>query len=317
MDESSRERLARMRGDEEGSFEVLVIGGGFAGTAAAINLARARRKVCIIDDGKPRNRSSERMHGVLGSDGVRPTTLLERGHTEFAAYGGVIFQDRVESLARVGGNNWVAETESGRSLTASQTLVATGITDSLPEVPGLRDMWGSRVFHCPYCHGYEATGKSVGVIGGKNPAFTFKMASLLTKWSESVTLHLNGLDPTKEQLQKLEATGVVLDRDGVVRVSPAAENDTSVEVMTASGTIRYDACFTGPDFIPNDQLLRKAGCTVVDGWVSVEGGKTSQLGLWAVSNVVSSPDQVSQAIGTGAGVAIAIDQFLFDEEFSG
>ncbi len=314
MDESSREGLVRMRKDEEADFDVIVIGGGFAGTAAAINLARARRTVCIIDDGKPRNRTSEQMHGVLGSDGVRPTILLERGHTEFSRYGGVIVPDRVESLVRSAGGNWVAEAASGESMTASQVLVATGITDSLPEVPGLRDMWGSRVFHCPYCHGYEVTGKTVGVIGGKNPAFTFKMASLLTKWSESVTLHLNGLDPTSEQLQRLEATGVVLDRDGVVRVSPAAGNDTSVEVMTASGTTRYDACFTGPDFIPNDELLRKAGCTVSDGWVSSEGGKTSQPGLWAVGNVISSPDQVSQAIGTGAGVAIAIDQHLFDEE---
>lgn len=317
MDESSREGLVRMRKDEEADFDVIVIGGGFAGTAAAINLARARRKVCIIDDGKPRNRTSEQMHGVLGSDGVRPTILLERGHTEFSRYGGVIVPDRVESLVRSAGGNWVAEAASGESMTASQVLVATGITDSLPEVPGLRDMWGSRVFHCPYCHGYEVTGKTVGVIGGKNPAFTFKMASLLTKWSESVTLHLNGLDPTSEQLQRLEAAGVVLDRECVVRASPAAGSDTSVEVMTASGTIRYDACFTGPDFIPNDELLRKAGCAVSDGWVSSEGGKTSQPGLWAVGNVISSPDQVSQAIGTGAGVAIAIDQHLFDEEFAG
>lgn len=317
MDESSRERLARKRTDEEADFDVVIVGGGFAGTAAAINLARARRKVCIVDEGKPRNRSSAHMHGVLGSDGVRPTILLERGHAEFATYGGVVVQDRVESLVRSAGGNWVAEVASGKSMTASQVLVATGITDSLPEVPGLREMWGSRIFHCPYCHGYEVTGKSVGVIGGKNPAFTFKMASLLTKWSESVTLYLNGLDPTNEQLQRLEATGVVLDRDDVLRVSPAAENDTSVEVMTASGTIRYDACFTGPDFIPNDELLREAGCAVVDGWVSSEGGKTSQPGLWAVGNVVSSPDQVSQAIGTGAGVAIAIDQHLFDKEFSG
>ena len=264
MDESSREGLARMRTDGEEDFDVIVIGGGFAGTAAAINLARARRKVCIIDEGNPRNRFSEHMHGVLGFDGEKPTILLERGHTEFATYGGVVVQDRVEALVRSAGGNWVAEVASGKSMTASQVLVATGITDSLPEVPGLREMWGSRVFHCPYCHGYEVTGKSVGVIGGNNPAFTFKMASLLTKWSESVTLYLNGLDPTSEQLQRLEATGVVLDRDGVVRVSPAAGNDTSVEVMTASGTIRYDACFTGPDFIPNDELLRNAGCDVVD-----------------------------------------------------
>lgn len=203
--------------------------------------------------------------------------------------------------------------ETGESATAAQVLVATGITDDLPQVPGLSEMWGTRVFHCPYCHGYEVRGKQVGVIGAENPAFTTRMPTLLTKWAESVTLHVNGMTLTPEQENRLAGCGVVLKRDKVLKVSPDSSESLAVEVKSETDTVKYGACFTGPEFQPNDGLLRQAGCTVTDGWVATTGGKTSEPGLWAVGNVVSSPDQVSQALGSGAAVAVAIDQFLFDQ----
>ncbi|WJY97575.1 NAD(P)/FAD-dependent oxidoreductase [Corynebacterium fournieri] len=293
-------------------FEVIVVGGGFAGTAAAINLARANRTVCLIDAGEPRNRNSDHMHGVIGLDGESPRELLSRGHSECLAYGGTLVEGRVSSLQRTAAEGWSVELESGERVTGSQVLVATGITDRLPQVPGLREMWGQRVFHCPYCHGYEVNGKSIGVVGGENPGFTTRISTLLTKWADSVTLHVNGMDLTTEQRDRLLDCGVQLSYDEVVQVSPDPTESLAVEMVTASGAVRYGTCFTGPEFLPNDHLLRQAGCAVADGWVQTAGGKTSEPGLWAVGNVVSSPDQVSQALGSGAGVAIAIDQYLFD-----
>lgn len=294
-------------------FEVIIVGGGFAGTAAAINLARANRNVCLVDAGMPRNRNSEHMHGVIGLDAANPSALLTRGHAEFLSYGGVLIDGRVESLKQTSAGDWSVKLASGQASTASQVLVATGITDMLPAVPGLDELWGTRVFHCPYCHGYEVNGKNLGVIGGKNPGFTARIATLLTKWAASVTLYPNGMDLNPEQRERLDKCGVILAADDVVQVSPVSGDDHAVEITTDSGTLQYEACFTGPEFKPNDELLRKAGCTVADGWVQVERGKTSEPGLWAVGNVVSSPDQVSQALGSGAAVAIAIDQHLFDQ----
>ncbi|WP_301924562.1 NAD(P)/FAD-dependent oxidoreductase [Corynebacterium glaucum] len=294
-------------------FDVAIVGGGFAGTAAAINLARANRKVCLVDAGAPRNRNSEHMHGVIGLDAANPSALLARGHAEFVSYGGILIDGRVDALEQTSAGEWSVKLSSGEASTATQVLVATGITDVLPEVPGLREMWGTRVFHCPYCHGYEVNGTNLGVVGGKNPGFTTRIATLLTKWAASVTLHANGMNLSPEQRERLQQHGVTLVVDDVVQVSPATDDDHAVEITTGSGAIRYDACFTGPEFKPNDELLRTAGCTVADGWVQVDGGKTSEPGLWAVGNVVSSPDQVSQALGSGAAVAIAIDQHLFDQ----
>ena len=138
--------------------DVIIIGGGFAGTAAAITLARANRKIRLIDSGAPRNRFSEHAHGILGLDGAAPAELLQRGHAEVGKFGGTITQGSVEKLTRDSEcEPWQAKLGSGEVLESRHVLVATGLTDKLPAVPGLSDLWGTRVFHCPYCHGYEVT----------------------------------------------------------------------------------------------------------------------------------------------------------------
>lgn len=293
-------------------FEVLIVGGGAAGSAAGINLARANRRVCLIDDGNPRNRFSEHAHGVLGMDAVNPGELIEKGHREFELFGGRLLHGRVETLRREESGEWTVALSSGAEVAALNVLVATGLTDELPKVPGLSELWGKRVFHCPYCHGYEVKGKDVAVVGGENPGFTFRISSLLTKWARSVTLYLNGLELPSDQRRRLKACGVSIVSNPVELVAGVENDSGGVEIRTIEGPDRFGACFTGPNFTPNDALLRQAGCAVSDGWVEVEGGRTSQLGIWAVGNVVSSPDQMSQAAGAGAAVAIAIDQDMFD-----
>lgn len=118
-------------------FDVVIVGGGFAGTAAAVNLARANRKVCLVDAGAPRNHNSEHVHGVIGLDAANPSALLARGHAEFVSYGGLLIDGRVETLEQTPEGDWAVKLESDDASTASQVLVATGITDVLPGVPGL------------------------------------------------------------------------------------------------------------------------------------------------------------------------------------
>lgn len=296
--------------------DVTIIGGGFAGTAAAINLARANRSVCLVDEGHPRNRFSEHAHGILGLDSVSPTELLRKGHAEFESFGGTIVRDRVDALkeARSDGGRWSVSLADGREIESPHVLVATGITDVLPDVYGLSALWGTRVFHCPYCHGYEVKGTDLAVVGGENPGFTFNITKLLTKWADAVTFFLNGLELPAEEEPLFESLGITVVDEPVLEVGPA-EGD-QVVIRTTNHQYVFESCFTGPRFEPNDELLRGAGCNVVDGWVRTERGRTSQPGLWAAGNVVSSPDQVSQAAGAGAAVGIAIDQALFSEKLS-
>ncbi|WP_296145760.1 NAD(P)/FAD-dependent oxidoreductase [uncultured Corynebacterium sp.] len=291
--------------------DVTIIGGGFAGTSAAITLARANRSALLVDDGKPRNRFSAHAHGILGLDSVNPTELLKKGHAEFESFGGTIVQDRAENLTRSNGM-WSVTLTSDKVIESPHVLVTTGITDVLPDVHGLSSMWGTRVFHCPYCHGYEVNGTDLAVIGGENPGFTFHISKLLTKWAKTVTFFPNGLELPAEERTLFESLGIAIVDDPVLEVGPA-ESDRVV-VRTTNHQFVFESCFTGPRFEPNDVLLREAGCDVVDGWVRTERGLTSQPGLWAAGNVVSSPDQVSQAAGAGAAVGIAIDQTLFAEQ---
>ena len=297
--------------------DVIIIGGGFAGTAAAITLARANRNIQLIDSGAPRNRFSEHAHGILGLDGAAPAELLQRGHAEVKKFGGTITQGSVEKLTRDSEHGpWQVELASGEVLESRHVLIATGLTDKLPAVPGLRDLWGTRVFHCPYCHGYEVTGKKVALIGGANPPFTIRISKLLSTWTDTLTFYPNGLELTGLDRTQLTGLGVEINDAKVTQVQPDQASPTGVEVHSADGVHIYEACFTGPDFLPNDALLRDAGCESANGWVKAERGQTSVSRLWAAGNVVSSPDQVSQAMGSGAAVGIAIDQCMLDEDLA-
>lgn len=304
--------------------DVLIVGGGFAGTAAGITLARALRHVSIVDNGTPRNRFSAHAHGILGRDGANPMDLLDQGRSEFTSFGGTVIPGEVTALERVG-STWEATIAHGSRLHAKQILVATGITDELPDVPGLAELWGSRVFHCPYCHGYEVRDRKLAVIGGKNPGFTVHMVHLMRKWTDSLTFFTNGLSLSEVDRALFEKRGVALLDAPVSGIQPDPESESGVLVSTSDdpssttpGAIHaFEACFTGPEFHPNDQLLLAAGCETENGWVLRQAlGQTSVAGLWTAGNVTSSPDQVSQAMGAGVATAIAIDQSLLHEELA-
>ena len=160
------------------------------------------------------------------------------------------------------------------------------------------------------------TGKKVAPIGGVNPPFTIRISKLLSKWTDTLTFFPNGLKLTDLDRSQLAGLGVEVNDAQVTQVRPEEASSTGAVVQCATGEDTYEACFTGPDFLPNDSLLRDVGCESANGWVSVEHGQTSVSRLWAAGNVVSSPDQVSQAMGSGAAIGIAIDQRMLDQDLA-
>ncbi|MER0080898.1 FAD-dependent oxidoreductase [Corynebacterium sp. KPL2861] len=298
--------------------DVVIVGGGFAGTSAAITLARANRTVALVDSNQPRNRFSEHSHGVLGFDSASPIQMLESGRREFQSFGGEVISQMAKSLALADGDTrgWKTELESGDAVYSRHVIVATGITDKLPDIPGVAQLWGNRVFHCPYCHGYEVKNKNLVVIGGKNPPFTFRITKLLTKWTDRVTFYPNGLDLSQEEKRLMESLGITIEPNLVQGVRESERFDGGVVLDVGQEKKEYEACFTGPEFVPNDSILKQAGCAVEHGWVKADSGMTSLEGIWAAGNVISSPDQMPQAMGAGAAVAIKVDQKMFDEDIS-
>ena len=145
----------------EQDFEVVIVGGGAAGLSAALVLGRARRRVAVIDAGQPRNAPAAHMQGFLSRDGVPPSELHAAGRAEVSGYGVALVDDRVLGI-NPGFNVTLA---SGRTLTALRILFATGVSDELPDIDGVRERWGKDLLHCPYCHGWEVRDLPLGVLG--------------------------------------------------------------------------------------------------------------------------------------------------------
>jgi thioredoxin reductase len=144
--------------------DVAIVGGAAAGLSAALVLARARRRVVVLDAGSPRNAPAAHMHNFLSRDGMPPAELLAAGRAEVLGYGAEIVSATAVGVENTSTGFDVA-LDRGNSVVARRLLIATGLTDQLPEVPGLRERWGRDVLHCPYCHGYEVGDQPVGVLG--------------------------------------------------------------------------------------------------------------------------------------------------------
>src|SRR3954471_13866111 len=177
----------------EQDFEVVIIGGGAAGLSAALVLGRARRRVAVIDAGEPRNAPAEHMQGFLSRDGMPPAEFLAAGRAEVTGYDVELIEDRVLEI-EVG---FSVRLVSCRVLTARRILVATGVGDELPDLPGVRERWGRDLLHCPYCHGWEVRDQPLGVLGSH--AAAVEHAQLVRQWSDDVIFfgHTYPLSPAE------------------------------------------------------------------------------------------------------------------------
>ncbi|WHT23041.1 NAD(P)/FAD-dependent oxidoreductase [Crossiella sp. CA-258035] len=294
-------------------FDVVVVGGGTAGLTAAMMLARAHRRVLVLDAGEPRNAPSAHLHGFLGQDGTPPAELLATGRAEVARYGGELRAERVHTIEPAEGGFRVRL--STEDLTSRNLVVATGLRDELPEIGGLRERWGRDVLHCPYCHGHEVRDSPIAVLGGDNRPFTLHQAVLIRQWSADVVFFPHRIVLTEPERERLSARGIRVIEGEVARVRTEEDRVSAVEL--ADGRVEpRRAVFVGPRFLPRDELLTKLGCRVGDnGWVSVDGaGRTSVPGVWAAGNVVSESAQAIQAAAAGSVTAIAINHHLLAED---
>ena len=299
------------------TYDVLIVGGGAAGLSAGLVLARARRSVLIADAGRPRNAPAAHMHGFLGSEGLPPSELLAAGRREVLGYGAELRSGTVSGISLLGDPDRPAGFEAvldhGEPVRARRVLVTTGLSDELPEVPGLAERWGRDVLHCPYCHGYEVRDQPVGVVGGTDEAVAH--AQLVRQWTAAVTYFTHGSAPTAEQRERLEARGIRVV-DGTV-AGLVIEDDLLRGVRLEAGEIiPVSAVFVRPRFVPHSVLLTQLGCAAdAAGWPVVDAtGRTSQPGVWAAGNAANPRAQVITAAGEGSAAAIAINNHLVEEE---
>ncbi|MEV6430319.1 NAD(P)/FAD-dependent oxidoreductase [Nocardia sp. NPDC051463] len=300
------------------TYDVVIVGGGAAGLSAALVLTRARRRVAVVRGGAPRNAPAEHMHGFLSRDGMPPGELIASGSAEVAGYGGELIDDMVTGAEKDGGpGDFTVRLASGRELRARRVLVATGLRDVLPALPGLRERWGADVLHCPYCHGYEVRDQPLGILGATEPAAMARavhVALLLPQWSADVIFFAHTMELSEADRARLAGRGVRVV-DGQVARLVVADRLRGVELVDGRAVPRA-AMFVAPSFVPNADVPLALGCAVDgNGWVHTDkSGRTSVPGVWAAGNVADPAAQVISAAGAGSAAAIAINADLVDQD---
>jgi thioredoxin reductase len=261
------------------TYDAIVIGGGAAGLSAGLTLARARRRVLVLDGGDPRNAPAKGVHGLLSRDGIPPLELLRAGREDVARYGGEVRAATVTAAHR-DGEELVLTTADGEER-VPRIIVATGLRDHLPDIPGLRERWGTDVVHCPFCHGWEIRGRAIAIL--RLNAMADHQATLFRGWSDDVTI------VPAEDVAALEADGLRL-RDGSL--------------------VPCGAVAVAPPFSPRLDGLEGLGLAVADHasgigqHVEVDATwRTSVPGVWAAGNVADPMAIVTSAADQGIRAA--------------
>ncbi|MFB9884208.1 NAD(P)/FAD-dependent oxidoreductase [Planobispora siamensis] len=302
------------------TYDVVVIGGGAAGLAGALALARARRSVLVVDDGRPRNAPAGHVHNYLTREGTPPAELLAIGREEVAGYGGEIVTGRAETAKRQQ-EGFLVELADGRAVRARRLLVTTGLVDELPELPGLAERWGRDVLHCPYCHGWEVRDRRIGILA--TGPLALHHAQLWRQWSPHVTLLANGNPPDEQEAERLAAREVTVVGEPVSGLE--IDGDALRGVRLASGeVVELDAVVVTPRFTARSELLESLGLKPTD--LEVNGhvvatqipadpmGATSVPGVWVAGNVSNAMAQVITSAGAGLTAGAMINADLVEED---
>jgi thioredoxin reductase len=294
-------------------YDVVVIGGAAAGLSAALVLTRARRTVAVVDAGAPRNAPAAHMQGFLSRDGLPPQEFLAAGRSEVAGYGGVIIDSNATGIEPREGTTFTVRLADGQQLTARRVLVATGLRDELPDIPGLSERWGRDVLHCPYCHGYEVRDRQVGVLGTADDTVAF--AQLVRQWAADVVYFPHTRALTADEREQLTARAIGIVEGNVTRLHISDDHLRGVQ-MDDGRLIHRGAVFVRPRFVPNNDLLVALGCALDEaGWVVADAvGATSVPGVWVAGNVSNARAQVITAAGEGSATAIALNADLVLED---
>ena len=301
-------------------WDVIIVGGGSAGLSAALMLGRSRRRVLVVDGGEPRNRFAAHMHGVLGHDHSSPLDLLAAGRTELTRYDDVTVESGTVASATpldTDAIGFEVVLESGERHTARRMLVATGLRDELPDIPGLAEQWGRTAALCPYCDGWEVRDRRIAVIA--TDASNTHQAQLMRQLSPRITFYPQGANLPPAARAGLEARGIAVEARRVVEVIGDDEGGLRGIRLDDGTEHEADSVFVAPRPVPNDRLLRELRARTmrqsgVD-WVLVDpSGRTNVPGLWAAGNIATAASSVPLAMSAGSLAGSGINGDLVEED---
>lgn len=288
-------------------YDVAIIGGSYAGLAAALPLARARRNVVIIDAGERRNRFAEFSHGFLTQDGTPASEIAHIGKQQLIKYETVNWQQGKVKRVETKDEHFYICIDGVQSLTAKRLIIATGIKDQLPEIKGVSERWGTSIFHCPYCHGYELNKGNIGIIASSEHAI--HMSMMLIDWG-SVTLFLNNQGIDIETEQALQARNIKIEKRRIKEI-----NGECNIVLEDHSSVALDGAFVSTRCLIDQEWIVHLGCELEQNSMG-EMIKTNTLketsvtGVFACGDVARLGGSVSLAVGDGTMAGVAAHRSL-------
>ena len=292
--------------------DVIVVGGSFAGLSAAMQIARARRRVLVLDAGRPRNRFAAHSHGFLGQDGRVPAEIIDIARAQVLAYPTATFVKDEAIAAETTGDGFLIHLASGEHVQASRLVLATGVEDELPSVPGLAERWGRTVLHCPYCHGYEIADGVLGVLA--TMPGSVHQALLVADWGKVVLFAHDAFTLDDRQRADLDARGVRIEHTPVRSIATHADGHELVHLADGRD-VPVRALFVATRTRPSSSLATQLGCGFDEGpqgpIIRIDAKQaTTVAGVFAAGDAASAMSNATLASAAGVMAGVFAHQSL-------
>lgn len=302
--------------NEDKLFDIIIVGGSYAGLAAAMALGRSLRKVLVIDGGMPCNRQTPHSHNFITHDGRKPAEIAALAKEQVMQYNRVSFVNDLVLSGKKMKTGFELQTSSDDQFFAQKLVFATGIRDIMPDIPGYAECWGISVLHCPYCHGYEVRHTKTGIVG--NGDFGFEFATLLSNWARDLVLLTNGksvLSPWQRAtlqergIETVETEIKALRHNGGHLQEIVFSDDTAAALKTL---------YVKSPFVQHCAVPELLGCELTsDGYIAVDGfQRTSIPGIFACGDNASRMRTVANAVGSGTTAGMMANKEFVLERFT-
>jgi thioredoxin reductase len=296
-------------------YDVIIIGGSYAGLSAAMSLGRSLRRVLVIDSGTPCNRFSPYAHNFIANDGINPEELRQKAREQVLTYPTVSFMNGLATDLIPKGDIFDVITNDGKAYTSRKVIFATGVTDTIPNIPGFAECWGVSILHCPYCHGYEAQGKKTGVLG--NADMGFELAKVISHWAGKLTLYTNGTSTlAPEEVLLLNSHDIIVVENEIESIE---QKDGQIQQINFKDMPPEmpEVLYTQLPFIQQCPIPEKLNLTMTEkSFIFISKHmETSIPGIFAAGDCVSLFRSVANAVAMGNKVGALVNKCFIDEDF--
>jgi len=300
---------------KEELFDVIIVGGSYAGLSAAMALGRSLKNVLIIDSGKPCNRQTPHSHNFLTRDGETPANLAAISKAQVSAYPTLKFLDGLAESAKKTGNGFSITTADQQIFNAKKLIIAAGVKDIFPSIKGFAECWGISVLHCPYCHGYEVKGKATGVIA--NGEIGFEFTKLISNWTKDLTLFTNGAtDINPDDQAKLFTKNInivekeieeIIHQNGIVKYLKFKDGSNQ----------KLDAIYARVGVEHNTKVITDLNIELSEqGYIAINTFKqTNVAGVYAAGDCTTMMRSVASSVADGNSAGAILNKELVSEAF--